>query len=88
MNNQLPVDLPMSPSLLQLTEKLDDIGSQPGNEVIMMRQGSAVFDALEAAFDEAHHHIHLIYYIWESDSTGVRLCDALIREQLTFYSKV
>lgn len=79
VNNQLPVDLPMSPSLLQLTEKLDDIGPQPGNEVIMLRQGPAVFDALEAAFDEAHHHIHLIYYLWEPDSTGVRLRDALIR---------
>jgi len=77
--NQLPVDLPMSPSLLQLTEKLDDVGPQPGNDVTMLRQGPAVFDALEAAFDEAHHHIHLIYYIWEPDSTGVRLRDALIR---------
>jgi len=77
--NQLPVDLPMSPSLLQLTEKLDDIGPQPGNEVMMLRQGAAAFEALETAFDQAQHHIHLIYYIWEPDSTGMRLRDALIR---------
>jgi cardiolipin synthase len=79
VNNQLPVDLPMSPSLLHLTEKLDDVGPQPGNEVTILRQGPAAFDALEAAFEESHHHIHLIYYIWEPDDTGARLRDALIR---------
>lgn len=79
VNNQLPVDLPMSPSLLHLTEKLDDVGPQPGNEVTILRQGPAAFDALEVAFDESHHHIHLIYYIWEPDGTGTRLRDALIR---------
>jgi len=77
--NQPPVDLPISPSLLQLTQKLDDIGPQPGNEVLMMREGAEAFDALVKTFDEAQQHIHLIYYIWEPDNTGERLRDALIR---------
>jgi cardiolipin synthase len=74
----LPVaDLP--PSLLQLAEKLDEAGPQSGNEVVLLRQGPAAFDALEDAFDHSRHHIHLVYYIWEPDRTGARLRDALTR---------
>lgn len=69
----------LPPSLLQLAEKLDEAGPQPGNEVVLFRQGRAAFDALEAAFDRACHHIHLVYYVWEPDRTGVRLRDALAR---------
>ena len=64
-------DLP--PSLLQLAEKPDEVGPQPGNDVTLLRQGPAAFDALEAAIDHAAHHIHLVYYIWEPDRAGVRL---------------
>lgn len=69
----------MPPSLLKLAVKLDETGPQPGNEVTLLRQGAEAFDALESAFDHAHHHIHLVYYIWEPDRTGVRLRDALTR---------
>ena len=77
-SSKLPVaDLP--PSLLQLAEKLDEAGPQPGNEVVLLRQGPVAFDALEAAIDCSRHHIHLVYYIWEPDRTGARLRDALTR---------
>jgi cardiolipin synthase len=69
----------VSPSLLTLVNKLDDIGPLAGNAVEVMREGDALFDALEAAFDAATHHIHLTYYIWEADYTGKRLRDALVR---------
>ncbi|MEA2078782.1 MAG: PLDc N-terminal domain-containing protein, partial [Pseudomonadota bacterium] len=71
-STDLPVaDLP--PSLLQLAEKLDEVGPQPGNQVALLRHGRVAFDALEAAIDRARHHIHLVYYIWEPDRTGERL---------------
>ena len=77
-SNKPPVtDLP--PSLLQLAKKLDEAGPQPGNEVTLLRQGSVAFDILEAAIDSSCHHIHLVYYIWEPDRTGIRLRDALTR---------
>ncbi len=69
----------ISPSLLKLVSKLDDLGPLSGNSVDVMRDGREVFDKLEDAFDTASHHIHLIYYIWESDYTGERLRDALAR---------
>jgi cardiolipin synthase len=79
---QSSTDLPMAdlpPSLLRLAEKLDEAGPQPGNEVALLRQGPVAFDALEAAIDRSRHHIHLVYYTWEPDRTGVRLRDALTR---------
>jgi cardiolipin synthase len=76
-NKQPVADLP--PSLLQLAKKLDEVGPRPGNEVALFRQGPVAFDALEAAIDASCHQIHLVYYIWEPDNTGMRLRDALTR---------
>ena len=67
------------PSLMRLAQKLDGKGPQAGNEVQLLRQGQSVFDSLEAALDQARHHIHLVYYIWEPDRTGARVRDALAR---------
>ncbi len=69
----------LPPSLLSLAKKLDAVGPQPGNEVMLFRQGTVAFDAIEKALNESHHHIHLIYYIWEPDVTGKRLRDALTK---------
>ena len=68
----------VSPSLLTLVTRLDDVGPLSGNDVVIMRNGVQVFDAIEQAFAQATKHIHLIYYIWENDYTGTRLRDALI----------
>jgi cardiolipin synthase len=40
--------------------------------------GGATFDALLAAFDQARHHLHVEYYIFEPDQTGTRMRDALV----------
>ncbi len=78
---QSSVCMPMAnlpPSLLQLAEKLDGVGPLTGNKVTLLRDGPTAFDALESAIDQARHHIHLVYYIWQPDSTGQRLRDALV----------
>ena len=67
------------PSLIHLAKQLDEPGPQPGNQVQLLRQGETVFETLEAALDQARHHVHLVYYIWEPDRTGARLRDALAR---------
>ena len=51
-------------------------GPQSGNAVELYREGPLAFNALEEAFDKAEHHVHLVYYIWESDRTGRRMRDA------------
>jgi cardiolipin synthase len=67
------------PSLLRLTQNLDEAGLQPGNEVTLLSEGPKAFDALEEAINSSRHHIHLVYYIWEPDRTGARMRDALVR---------
>jgi cardiolipin synthase A/B len=69
---------PADPGLLRLVSRLDG-AAQHGNAVRLFRAGKETFDALEEAIDAAVHHVHLTYYIWEPDSTGARLRDALTR---------
>jgi cardiolipin synthase len=54
----------------------------PGNQVTLLQNGDAYFPALEAAFDRARHEIYLETYIYENDSTGQRIADALKRAAL------
>lgn len=54
-------------------------GYAPGSAdtVELLLNGVQTYDALLAAFARAVHHIHLEYYIFEADSTGSRIRDAL-----------
>lgn len=40
--------------------------------------GQATYAALLQAIGQARHHVHLEYYIWNPDRTGLRLRDALV----------
>lgn len=57
-------------------------GYAPGNaeDVVLLINGAQTYDALIAAFEQATHHIHLEYYIFEPDHTGTRIRDALIEQ--------
>jgi cardiolipin synthase len=46
-------------------------------EVELLDDGDAKLKALDKAFAEARHHIHLEYYIWEPDRVGVWARDQL-----------
>jgi cardiolipin synthase len=45
--------------------------------------GRSCYAAIAQAIDLAKHHIHLEYYIWENDHSGVRLRDQLIERAKT-----
>jgi cardiolipin synthase len=66
-------------SLIQLAQKFDATGPLAGNRIEIFRQGRTLFNALETAINDAAHHIHLEYYIWQPDRTGQRIRDTLIR---------
>ncbi len=70
-------EVKLPPTLLKLAYKLDENGPLAANKVTLLRDGAAAFDALEGAIQKAQHHIHMVYYIWQPDSTGQRLRDAL-----------
>ena len=49
-----------------------------GNCVQMYDCGKSAFKAWEEAIGSAVNHIHLLFYIWRNDTTGLRLRNALI----------
>lgn len=48
-----------------------------GNNVVLLRNGTEFFPALQLAIETAHHEIHLQTYIYEVDSVGRAIADAL-----------
>jgi cardiolipin synthase len=50
-----------------------------GNRIKLLRTGTEYFPALEAAFDAARHEICLEAYIFEDDTTGRHIAQALMR---------
>ena len=49
-----------------------------GSRITPYTEGRTKMEALLAEIARARHHIHLQYYILSDDTTGRRLCDALI----------
>ncbi|MBW9257820.1 MAG: PLDc N-terminal domain-containing protein [Candidatus Thiodiazotropha sp. (ex. Lucinisca nassula)] len=58
-------------SLIQLARQFDGNGPLAGNRIEIFRSGQLLFDNLQQAIDKATQHIHLDYYIWQADSTGL-----------------
>ncbi len=50
-----------------------------GNAIRLLKNGDAYFPALEAALDSASHEVFLETYIFEHDSAGIRIGEALTR---------
>ena len=55
-------------------------GTRPtrGNRVEVIADTNRTLGLIEQAIREATHHVHLEYYIWNTDQTGRRLRDLLI----------
>ncbi|MEE4380235.1 MAG: cardiolipin synthase ClsB [Candidatus Competibacteraceae bacterium] len=54
----------------------------PDNHISLLQSGEAYFQAIEAAMDGAMYDIYLETYIFEDDSTGRRIAEALKRAAL------
>ncbi|WP_423130383.1 cardiolipin synthase [Gaoshiqia sp. Z1-71] len=50
------------------------------NEVTVLKNGEQTFPALFQAIEEAHHHIHIEFYIVEDDMIGNQFRELLIRK--------
>jgi len=51
----------------------------PGNQVTLLQNGDAYFPTLEAAIEQARQEIYLETYIYQDDTTGRRVAEALKR---------
>jgi cardiolipin synthase A/B len=78
---QHDTDLPGECSaLMQLVQGSTGFAPSQVQSVQLLVDGAATFDALIAAIENATHHVHLEYYIFEPDQTGTRLRDALVEK--------
>lgn len=50
--------------------------------ITLLVEGSDAYDAIIEAVDQAKHHVHLEYYIFEAGKVAERLLDALVKRAL------
>jgi len=72
---------PEQHALVRLCENLGDLAILGGNHVEMMPDTVEMIDRLIEDIDEAERHVHILMYIFDSDATGRRVVDALIRAE-------
>jgi len=66
---------------LQLATVAMELGESPplrADALTVFLDGASNYEAILAAVAEARHHVHLEYYIWEPDTIGTALRDALV----------
>lgn len=73
----LPVASPLERSLFRIGHRLTHLRATGGNDVEVLFDGNAAFDAIAAAIDAARHHVHAQYYLIRDDATGRMLRDRL-----------
>ena len=64
--------------LMRLATHRQGIPPSTARSAVLYTTGAATFAAVIAAIAAARHHVHLEYYIFEPDTTGTRVRDALI----------
>ena len=51
-----------------------------GNRLKLLKNGYETFEAIFKAIENARHHIHMEYYIYDNDKIGTRLKNLLIKK--------
>ena len=69
---------PLHKRVSQLAASLGDFNPIGGNDVTLIADYNSSIDALVADIRAAEHHVHLLYYIFEDDHIGNRVCHALL----------
>ncbi|MBL9014043.1 MAG: cardiolipin synthase [Myxococcales bacterium] len=67
--------------LARVGMELGEVGPLRASEVEVYLDGDSCYAAILAAVRAATHHVHLEYYIWEPDTIGCELRDALIERK-------
>jgi cardiolipin synthase len=65
--------------LANLAARLGDFEPLHGNQIELLTDYAASLDRLVADIDAARQHVHLLYYIYDNDATGLRVTEALER---------
>ncbi len=70
--------LSLQGQLMRAGAQLGQLPPEEARQVQLLFDGDACYDALVAAIGGARHHVHLEYYIFRDDATGMRIVDALV----------
>ena len=73
-------DLPEHGELLEVTNRMGCRAPTCGNVVDLLEDPNTKYAEMEKAIQEATDHVHLLYYIYNDDSTGRRFRDLLIEK--------
>jgi cardiolipin synthase len=63
---------------LQLLSRINQLPVSSAGGLRLLRDSGEFYSALEAAIRGAMHHVHLEFYIWNGDETGLRFLQLLI----------
>jgi cardiolipin synthase len=70
---------PNDAATVSLATRLGDFEPFGGNQFELLTDYAAAIDRIVADIDQARHHVHLLYYIYEDDDTGRKVAAALAR---------
>jgi cardiolipin synthase len=70
---------PKLASTVRIAEQLGKFPILGGNEAVFLADTQRVIDRLIEDIDQARHHVHLLFYIFWDDETGLRVIEALGR---------
>jgi len=62
---------------LQLLSRINQLPVSSAGNIRILRNAAEFYPALWERIREARHHIHLVFYIWQGDPTGVRMLQLL-----------
>lgn len=65
--------------LFNVAESINGYAPTGGNRARLMQDSDATIDGMVADIDAATHHVHLMFYIWLTDTNGTKMVDALKR---------
>ena len=65
--------------LARIGERLQHTHVSTASRIAIHHDGDAAYDRIVAAVEAAQHHVHIEYYIYETDRQRIRLRDALVR---------
>lgn len=66
--------------MVRLAARLEDTNVTGDNNIEVFNDTNVILRRIEEAILAAKHSIHLEYYIWRPDKTGIRLRDLLIKK--------
>jgi cardiolipin synthase len=66
--------------LARLARRFQAFPARRGNTIALYHVTADAYAAIQAAVDTARHHVHLEFFIFRSDETGLRLLDQLTRK--------